>query len=85
MIRPPVIASGEFDAFWGADPEMWATQPNYTKDQLCAIIVPTVIFVGEHDEAVEPAHTAEMAALIPNAEIFFMGHSLFRACPAKSR
>ena len=52
--------------------EMWATQPNYTKDQLRAIIVPTVIFVGEHDEAVEPAHTAEMAALIPNAELVIM-------------
>ena len=55
---------GEFDAFKAQISEMWATQPNYTKDQLRAIIVPSVIFVGEHDEAVEPAHTAEMAALI---------------------
>ena len=34
--------------------------------------MPTVIFVGEHDEAVEPAHTTEMAALIPNAELVIM-------------
>ena len=47
--------------------EMWATQPHYTKDQLRAITVPTVIFDGDHDEAIEPAHTAEMAALIPGA------------------
>ena len=63
---------GEFDAFVAQISEMWATQPNYTQDQLRAITVPTVIFVGEHDEAIEPAHTAEMAALIPNAELVIM-------------
>jgi pimeloyl-ACP methyl ester carboxylesterase len=34
--------------------------------------VPTVIFDGDHDEAIEPAHTAEMAALIPTAELVIM-------------
>ena len=55
----------EFDAFVAQISEMWATQPNYTEDQLRAITVPTVIFDGDHDEAIEPAHTAEMAELIP--------------------
>jgi pimeloyl-ACP methyl ester carboxylesterase len=55
----------EFDAFVAQISEMWATQPNYTQDQLRAITVPTVIFDGDHDEAIEPAHTEEMAKLIP--------------------
>jgi pimeloyl-ACP methyl ester carboxylesterase len=62
----------EFDAFVAQISEMWATQPHYTKDQLRAITVPTVIFDGDHDEAIEPAHTAEMAALIPTAELVIM-------------
>ena len=52
--------------------EMWATQPNYTKDQLRAITVPTVIFDGDHDEGIKPAHTAEMAELIPGAKLVIM-------------
>ena len=36
--------------------------------QLRAITVPTVIVDGDHDEAIEPAHTAEMAKLIPGRE-----------------
>jgi pimeloyl-ACP methyl ester carboxylesterase len=62
----------EFDDFVGQISQMWATEPNYSKDQLRAIAVPTVIFAGEHDEAIEPAHTAEMAALIPHAELVIM-------------
>jgi pimeloyl-ACP methyl ester carboxylesterase len=63
---------GEFDAFVDQISQMWATEPNYTKEQLKAITVPTVIFDGDHDEAIEPAHTAEMAELIPGAELVIM-------------
>jgi pimeloyl-ACP methyl ester carboxylesterase len=63
---------GEFDAFKAQISEMWATQPNYTKDQLRAITVPTVIFVGDHDEGIEPAYAAEMAELIPGARLVIM-------------
>ena len=62
----------EFDALVAQMSEMWATQPNYTKDQLRAITVPTVIFDGDHDEGIEPAHTAEMAKLIPGAKLVIM-------------
>ncbi len=62
----------QFDAFVEQISQMWATEPNYTKEQLQAITVPTVIFDGEHDEAIEPAHTAEMAELIPGAELVIM-------------
>jgi pimeloyl-ACP methyl ester carboxylesterase len=62
----------EFDAFVAQISEMWATEPNYTKEQLKEITVPTVIFDGAHDEAIEPAHTAEMAELIPGAKLVIM-------------
>jgi pimeloyl-ACP methyl ester carboxylesterase len=62
----------QFDAFVEQISEMWATEPNYSQDQLRAITVPTVIFDGDRDEAIEPAHTAEMAELIPGAELVIM-------------
>jgi pimeloyl-ACP methyl ester carboxylesterase len=51
---------------------MWATQPHYTKDQLQKIPVRTVIFDGDHDEAIKLEHTQEMAELIPNARLEIM-------------
>lgn len=63
---------GEFDAFVAQISEMWASQPNYGQDQLEAIATPTVIFVGEHDEAIKPEHTKEMAELIPGAKLVIM-------------
>jgi pimeloyl-ACP methyl ester carboxylesterase len=61
-----------FDALLAQMSAMWATQPNYTQDQLRGITVPTVIFVGDHDEGIEPAHAAEMAKLIPGAKLVVM-------------
>jgi pimeloyl-ACP methyl ester carboxylesterase len=63
---------GEFDAFVEQISQMWATQPHYTKEQLQAIPVRTVIFSGDHDEAVKLEHTEEMAELIPNARLEIM-------------
>jgi pimeloyl-ACP methyl ester carboxylesterase len=62
----------EFDAFVAQISKMWATEPNYTQEQLRGITVPTVIFDGDHDEAIEPAHTAEMPELIPGAKLVIM-------------
>jgi pimeloyl-ACP methyl ester carboxylesterase len=63
---------GEFDPFVEQISQMWASQPNYSKEQLQAIPVRTVIFSGEHDEAIKLAHTEEMAELIPNARLEIM-------------
>jgi pimeloyl-ACP methyl ester carboxylesterase len=63
---------GEFDAFVEQISKMWATEPNYTEEQLKAISVPTVVFDGDHDEAIKPEHTAEIAALIPGAKLEIM-------------
>ena len=53
----------ELDGFVGQISQMWTTEPNYDKDPLRAISAPTAIFAGEHDEAIEPAHTAAACAL----------------------
>jgi pimeloyl-ACP methyl ester carboxylesterase len=61
-----------FDAMVARMSEMWATTPDYAKDQMRGIHVPTVIFDGDHDEGIEPAHSAEMAELIPGAKLIIM-------------
>jgi pimeloyl-ACP methyl ester carboxylesterase len=62
----------EFDTFVEQISQMWATQPHYTKEQLRAVPVRTVIFDGDHDEAIKQGHTEEMAELIPNARLEIM-------------
>jgi pimeloyl-ACP methyl ester carboxylesterase len=61
-----------FDAMVAKMSEMWATTPDFTKDQMSGIRVPTVIFAGDHDELIEPAHTEQMAELIPGAKLVIM-------------
>lgn len=47
--------------------KMSATQPNFTKEQLNAITVPTWIADGDHDEVVKRENTEFMAAQIQNS------------------
>jgi pimeloyl-ACP methyl ester carboxylesterase len=63
---------GEFDAFVGQISEMWATQPNWTDDQVAAITVPTAVVVGEYDEAILRAHTEKIASLIPGSQLVIL-------------
>jgi pimeloyl-ACP methyl ester carboxylesterase len=62
----------EFDAFIEQISQMWATQPHYTQEQLQKIPVRTVVFDGDHDEAIKLEHTEEIATLIPNARLEIM-------------
>ncbi len=62
----------QFDAFVTQISEMWASQPNWTDDQVKAITVPTAVVVGDHDEAILPAHTEKIAALIPGAKLVIL-------------
>ena len=41
----------EYEAFLKQIGAMWASQPNWTAEQLARIKAPTVIADGEHDEA----------------------------------
>jgi pimeloyl-ACP methyl ester carboxylesterase len=62
----------EYDAFLKQISGMWATEPRYSNQQLRAITVPTMIFDGDHDEAIKSAHTRELAELIPGASLVIM-------------
>lgn len=62
----------QFDDFVGQISEMWATQPNFTPEQLKSIKVPVAISDGEYDEAIKLEHTKQMAAYIPNSELILM-------------
>lgn len=57
----------QFRAFLEQLTNMWATQPNFTADQLQTIRVPTWIVDGDHDEVIKRENTEYMAKMIPNA------------------
>ncbi len=62
----------EYEAFVNQISEMWATQPDYKKEELQGIKVPTVIADGQYDEGIKQEHTREMAQLIPNATLLIL-------------
>ena len=62
----------EFDSFVDQISKMWATQPNWTADDLKAITVPTWIVDGDRDEAIKRENTEFMAANIPNAGLLIL-------------
>ena len=62
-----------FETFLGNISNMWATEPNYTVEQMQGITVPTLILDGMEEEAIYVEHDLEMAQLIPNADLILMG------------
>ncbi len=48
---------------------MWRTQPNFTRAQIAAISVPTLVLDGAHDEIIRQEQVREMAALVPGAKL----------------
>jgi pimeloyl-ACP methyl ester carboxylesterase len=66
--------------------KMWASQPNFTKQQLAGITTPTLIVDGDHDEAIKRENTEYMAATIPHAGLLILprvGHFAFLQDPAQ--
>jgi pimeloyl-ACP methyl ester carboxylesterase len=57
----------EHKSFVAAITRMWATEPNFTPDQLRSIRIPVEIADGDHDEAIKRPHTEAIAATIPGA------------------
>lgn len=53
---------------------MWQTQPNFSRQQLSAIIAPTLVIAGDHDFA-SPEYTVEMWRAIPKAELWIAANS----------
>lgn len=62
----------QFDAFVTQISEMWASEPNWTDDQLKSIKTPVAIVLGDHDEAISLEHTEYMAKTIPGAELVIL-------------
>jgi pimeloyl-ACP methyl ester carboxylesterase len=62
----------QFDQFVEQISEMWATQPDFTPEQLKSIRVPVAIGYGEHDEAITLEHTKQMASLIPGSTLVIL-------------
>lgn len=62
----------QLEAFVAQISGMWASQPNWTDDQVKAITVPVAVVAGDHDEAILPAHTEKIAALIPGAKLVIL-------------
>src|SRR5262249_25488373 len=60
---------GEYKPFHDQITKMWATEPNFTVEQLRSITVPVLIAGGDHDEAIKRENTEFMAKEIPNAEL----------------
>jgi pimeloyl-ACP methyl ester carboxylesterase len=61
-----------WDAFFGNIGRMWASEPDFTLDQLGSISMPVLLLDGESDEAIYTEHTIEMAGLIPTAQLIFV-------------
>ncbi len=65
-------APENLEAFLENIGNMWATEPNFTEEQLAGITTPTLILDGWDEEAIYPEHAFEMASLIPTAELTLM-------------
>jgi pimeloyl-ACP methyl ester carboxylesterase len=53
---------------------LWRSEPNFTKQKLAAIKVPTTICDGEHDEIIKREHTKEIAAEIKTAQLVILSN-----------
>jgi pimeloyl-ACP methyl ester carboxylesterase len=51
---------------------MWASQPNWTTQELAKIKAPILIVDGDHDEAIKREHTKYMASAIPGAGLLIL-------------
>ena len=61
-----------WDEFFANILNMWATEPNYTEEQLRSITTPFLILDGAKEEAIDLNQTKLMALLVPGAELVIM-------------
>ncbi|EYD74700.1 Alpha/beta hydrolase fold protein [Rubellimicrobium mesophilum DSM 19309] len=62
----------QYDAFVEQISQMWASQPNWSDEELGKIAVPVTIALGDHDEAITREHTEHMAQVIPGAKVVIL-------------
>lgn len=79
-------APERWDEFLANISTMWATEPNYTEEQLQRITTPTLVLDGARDEVIDLNQTKLMALLIPGAKLVLMpdtGHFALFEQPAE--
>ena len=62
----------QYDAFVEQISHMWATQPNWSDDDLRKITAPVLIVDGDRDEAIVREHLEYIANTIPNAGLLIL-------------
>jgi pimeloyl-ACP methyl ester carboxylesterase len=62
----------QYDAFVEQISKMWASEPNWTDEELKAITAPVLVVDGDHDEAIKREHTEYIAAAIPGAGLLIL-------------
>ncbi len=65
---------------------LWATEPNFSDEDLDDIRVPTEIVIGDHDSVIRPEHAAHIAEAIPGAKLVVLknvGHFALLQDPAQ--
>ena len=62
---------------------MAAVEPNYTRDQMAGIKVPTLVIVGDRD-LVTPEHAVEMFRIIPGAKLCVVPGAGHRVLPTET-
>jgi len=62
----------DYQAFVTAISRMWATQPNWSAQQLAAIRTPMLVVDGDYDEAIKRPHTEYLAATIPRTGLLIL-------------
>jgi pimeloyl-ACP methyl ester carboxylesterase len=75
----------QYDAFVKQISHMWDSEPNWSDAQLKSIRAPVWVVDGDHDEAINRAHTEYIAATIPAAGLLILpnvSHFAFIQDPA---
>jgi len=62
----------QYESFVEQISKMWASEPNWSDDDLKKIKTPIAIVLGDHDEAITREHTDYMAKTIPGAELVIL-------------
>lgn len=62
----------QYDAFVTQIGAMWASQPEWSAEELGKITTPIAVVIGDHDEAITLAHSQYMASVIPGSELIVL-------------
>ena len=62
----------QYESFVEQISKMWASEPNWSDDDLKKIKTPIAIVIGDHDEAITREHTEYMAKTIPGATLIIL-------------